>query len=81
MTDSQRPQGLRARLSTGRIVLAPGVFDPDGVRELQNRRVEITYGPVRRCVRFNSSCTDIFCARISAFRPHSRFASTSCRPV
>ena len=28
MTDSQRPQGLRARLSTGRIVLAPGVFDP-----------------------------------------------------
>ena len=28
MTESQRPQGLRARLSTGRIVLAPGVFDP-----------------------------------------------------
>ena len=28
MTDSQRPQGLRARLSTGKIVLAPGVFDP-----------------------------------------------------
>ena len=28
MTVSQRPQGLRARLSTGRIVLAPGVFDP-----------------------------------------------------
>ena len=28
MTESQQPQGLRARLSTGRIVLAPGVFDP-----------------------------------------------------
>ena len=28
MNDSQRPQGLRARLSSGKIVLAPGVFDP-----------------------------------------------------
>ena len=28
MTESQQPQGLRARLATGRIVLAPGVFDP-----------------------------------------------------
>ena len=28
MTDSTRPSGLRARLSSGKIVLAPGVFDP-----------------------------------------------------
>lgn len=28
MTDSLRPAGLRARLASGKIILAPGVFDP-----------------------------------------------------